>query len=66
MLYAGWSIVLLGRLFGMPGVDQASKLLLSPVLVFTGLAVGSLGSYIGYLIYQKIKNTSTIRRIQGV
>ena len=65
MVYLGWSIVLLGRLFNMPGVDRAAQLASSPPIIVLGLIMGSVGSYLGYLVYQKVKETSIVKRIQN-
>ena len=63
-LYIGVAVVEVGRLFGMPGIEQTSKLLYSP-LVIAVVLLGAIGGYLGYLIYEKIKDTAVVRRIQG-
>ena len=34
-------------------------------IVIDGIAMGSIGGYLGYLIYKKIENTSVVKRIQS-
>jgi len=62
-LYLGVAIIEVGRLFDIPGIQQTTKLFY-PFLLIPAVLIGATGGYLGYLIYQKIKGTSVVRRIQ--
>lgn len=55
----------IGLLFNMPGIDKFIKVLLSPFPIIFSAAIGAVGGYIGYLLYNKLKNTAIVRRIQA-
>jgi len=54
---------------GIPGADKVPSIIFSPIgliITFTIVfGIGAIGGYVGYLIYQRLKNTSVIKRIQG-
>jgi ABC-type thiamin/hydroxymethylpyrimidine transport system permease subunit len=57
-------VVWLGRLFGLPGVEESAEIFLNP-LILAGLAAGALaGGGIGWFIYDRLKNTTVVTRIQ--
>ncbi len=53
----------LGILLGLPALDKVVKMLI-PLLIWM-ITIGSIGGYIGYLIYQKIKNKPFIKQMQN-
>lgn len=55
----------IGLLFNMPGIDKFINILLSPFFVALTSILGATGGYIGYLFYNRLKNTSIVRRIQA-
>jgi len=57
------AVITVGTWLGIPGVETIKKFISPPVLVALFL-VGCLSGYLGYLIYQKIKDTTVARRIQ--
>ncbi|MBT4351717.1 hypothetical protein HOD20_04255 [archaeon] len=48
----------------IPGFDLTIKLLSTPLGIVLNLLFGAIFGYVGYLIYNKIKNTSIVKRIQ--
>ena len=62
--FIGYSILWLGLMFSLPGIDIMAKALLSPIAILVPI-IGGLGGCLGYLAYNKLKNTSVIRRIQA-
>ena len=60
----GLEILGLGLLFNVPGIEEFAKFLTLPVIIAT-VIVGALGSYIGYIILSKLKNTALVKRIQA-
>ncbi len=54
-------------LLDIPGAENVPPIFFGPVGVILTLVifpVGMAGGYLGYLIYQKIKNTTVVKRIQ--
>lgn len=64
-LYVGVAVIEVGRLFGMPGIEQSAKFLYSAIGIASAFVLGAIGGYLGYIIYQKIKSTSIVLRIKG-
>lgn len=64
MLYVGVAVVEVGRLFGIPGIEQTAKLLYSP-LIIPIILMSAVGGYLGWLVYSRIKDTAVVVRIQG-
>jgi hypothetical protein len=61
----GIAIMITTRLFNLPGQEMVLKVVFTP-LWFVGLfGVGAISGYLGYLIYQRIKNTAVVKRIQA-
>lgn len=52
----------LGLLFNMPGIEKALKFALSGSIVI--FVLGLFGGYIGYLIFDRLRNTGVVRRIR--
>lgn len=65
MFLAGLGTVEIGRLFGMPGVEQAADLFYSPIGIVGALVGGAIGGLVGWLIYSRIRNSTVVVRIQG-
>lgn len=63
-LLFGFYFVFIGKMFGMPGVEETARFFLSPLMMLGTFIAGSISGYFGWLIFQKIKNTSVIKRIQ--
>lgn len=63
-IYLGLGVYFVGNILGMPGLKQAAKFSFSPPMILISLLLVSGGGYLGYLIYNKIKNTSIVKRIQ--
>ena len=66
-LYFLFSVMLVGKLLNIPGVDKTINLYLSMPILYTlaALLLGAIGGYLGYFIYTKIKDTSVVKRIQA-
>jgi len=62
-LYLGFAIVEVGRLFGMPGIEETARLLYSP-LVLVAVLLAALSGLLGWFIYSRIENTAVVKRIQ--
>jgi hypothetical protein len=52
------------EIYNIPGFEGQKKLLFTPFIVFGSIILGAIEGYVGYIIYQKIKNTSIVKRIQ--
>lgn len=66
IVFGGVAVVLIGRLVNMPGVQEAEKFLINPAMLMLAFFGGAIGGNLGYIVFQKIKNTSVVKRIQGV
>lgn len=64
-LTGGLSIYGLAVLFSVPGATKFAEMVFTPIGVGVFLVLAILGGYVGWLVYTKIQNTATIRRIQG-
>jgi hypothetical protein len=53
------------QLFSVPGAAQLGQALASPIALIVMLAVGTLGGLIGLFVYNRLKNTSVVSRIQA-
>lgn len=60
----GFYFVIVGKIFSIPGIDETARVFLSPLMILGTFIAGSISGYLGWLIFQKIKNTSVIKRIQ--
>jgi hypothetical protein len=58
------SVIALANIFHVPGTNTISKFMSLPMTIALFI-VGSLSGYFAYLIYQKIKNTAIVKRIQN-
>jgi len=54
---------------GLPGMESVPDALMTPLGLLISFSVifgiGGLSGYLAYVVYQKIKDTSVVRRIQG-
>ncbi|GAG23663.1 unnamed protein product, partial [marine sediment metagenome] len=64
-VYLVFALVIVGKIFGVPGITQTAKVFLSPLLLVATLIAGGISGYLAWLIYQRIRNTSIVSRIQG-
>lgn len=61
----GLGIAVFGLLFGMPGIEKMTKIFFSvPALALISI-LGAIGGYIGYIVFNKLRNTSVVKRIQA-
>ena len=63
MVFSGFATVEVGRLFDMPGIEEAAKLFYSP-LIIAGIIIPGLAGLMGLYVYTRIKNISVVSRIQ--
>lgn len=63
-LIEGFAMILLGKIFFLPGIEKFAKLFLSPITISATFVAGAFAGFIGYLIYKKMENTALIKRIQ--
>jgi ABC-type thiamin/hydroxymethylpyrimidine transport system permease subunit len=64
-VYLIFALVFIGKLFSIPGIAQTARIFLSPLLLIGTLAAGGVSGFLAWFIYQRIKNTAIIRRIQA-
>ncbi len=54
---------------GLPGMEAVPEILLTPAGVLISFIVifliGGFSGYMAYFVYQKLKDTNVVRRIQG-
>jgi len=65
-IYLTSAVIAVGLLLNISAVEKVATLVPLPIYIIALFTVGALSGYFGRLIYQKIKNTSVVRRIQGV
>lgn len=58
-------IIQIGRIFQMPGIEEAAKAFTSIPVISAAVIVGAIGGFLGWVIYSKIKDTNVVIRIQG-
>jgi hypothetical protein len=63
-IYFLFAIVGIGRIFNIPGIDQAAQVFTSPLLIIGAVIEGVVGGYLGWAIYFRIKETSIVLRIK--
>jgi len=64
-IYLTSAVIAVGLLLNIPGVEKVATLVPIPIYIIVLFVVGALSGYFGHLIYQKIKNTSVVKRIQS-
>ncbi len=57
-------IIGFGWMLSIPGIEKLIKLFISPIMIPATIIGGGVGGYIGYLLFNKLKNTAVVRRIQ--
>jgi len=55
----------LGMLFSIPGIEKALEIFLTPLVIIATIICGAIGGYIGYFIFNKLRNTAVVLKIQG-
>lgn len=63
-IFIGLSILGLGLLFSLPGIEKFLKIL-SPIALVSSLLFGAAAGYVGYLIFSRLRETAVVRKIQG-
>lgn len=56
--------IIAAQLFNIPGQELTTKFVFNPLSFVFMFTYGMIGGYLGYVIYNKIKNTSIVKRIQ--
>lgn len=64
-LVIGYELAYFMILFKIPGTEIMTKVLLYPFAFLIPICGGAIGGYLGYLIYNKLKNTAIVKRIQA-
>lgn len=64
-IYYAPAIVAIGRLVGMPGVEEMAQLMLSPLILVGALVIGAISGLLGWVIYSRIRDTAAVIRIRG-
>ncbi|MHA1275291.1 MAG: hypothetical protein ACTSQS_17950 [Promethearchaeota archaeon] len=58
-------LVLLGRMFSMPGIEQFVKIFLKPAIIIAAVIIAGISGYMGYFTLRKLKGTNVVKRIRG-
>ena len=58
-------VIYVGRLFGMPGVEESAAVFLSPLMIAGAAVLGMISAIVGWLIYRRIEKTAVVARIRG-
>jgi len=61
----GFMILGFGYLFSIPNLEKVIGLFLSPLIIIATIIIGGFSGYLGYFIYQKIKNKAFIKQLQS-
>ena len=61
----GFSVVVFGSIFSMPGVEKIEAAILKPQVLLFAFVVSGLLGFSAWLTYKKIEKTSVVRRIQS-
>lgn len=64
-IFTPMAIVVAGRWFGMPGLEQFERIVFSPLAIVGIVVVGAAFGLVGWLIYSRIQDTAVVVRIQG-
>jgi len=64
-LLTGFLIFGFTLLFGIPGASKMGEMWLNPIGITISIVLAALPGYVAYLIYKKLENTTTLRRIQA-
>lgn len=55
----------LGTAFGVPGIERLGRIVLSPVTIVVIMGAGALGGFLGYDVFDRLKGSSVVKRIQA-
>lgn len=58
-------IAWLGSLFSIPGIHELKETLLTIPVILGGGIYAAFSGYVGYLVYNKLKDTAVVKRIRG-
>ncbi|MDD4989880.1 MAG: hypothetical protein PHW31_01055 [Candidatus Pacebacteria bacterium] len=64
-LIIGLMVAGLCKLFSVPGIDKFISLFLKPITFIAAIIIGIIDGLVAYLIYNRLKNTAVVKRIQG-
>lgn len=64
-IYYSVAFILTAKVFAVPGIEQTSRIFLSPLVVVGTIVAGGVSGLMAFFIYKKIESTASIRRIQG-
>ena len=54
----------LGLLFSIPGIEKLANLFLRPIVIAADFGYGAFAGWVSFLIFNRLRNTSVVRRIQ--
>jgi len=62
----GLEIAGLGMVWQVPGIERFIKVMVSPITLGGALIGGAIAGYLGWLIYNRLKHSPVVRKIQSV
>lgn len=63
--YLAWVLVQASAIVEIPGMEQAARLLYTPVVIVGSIVVGAAGGLLGLLLYKQFEGTAVVARIQA-
>lgn len=64
LIYVNTVVVLVANKLNIPGQEFATKFAFNPITLIGFVVIGLFGGWISNIIFNKIKNTSIVKRIQ--